>query len=200
MSSTEREALEAGDVWWEAEMFRGRPEWDKLLDFPYTKLTPVEQAFLDTEVEEVCKMVDDWKCEFEDKDLTPEVWQYLKDKGFFAMLIKKEFGGLGFSAYAQSCVVTKLATKSIALAVTVMVPNSLGPGELLMYYGTKEQQKQWLPGLIKGTEIPCFGLTGPEAGSDATAMPDIGVVGYGEHEGKKYAEAKHYATLVVDVK
>jgi acyl-CoA dehydrogenase len=185
MSSTEREALEAGDVWWEAEMFRGRPEWDKLLDFPYTPLTPAEQAYLDNEVETVCRMVDDWKCEFEDKDLPPEVWQYLKDKGFFAMLIKKEFGGLGFSAYAQSCVVTKLATKSITLAVTVMVPNSLGPGELLMYYGTKAQQQQWLPGLIKGTEIPCFGLTGPEAGSDATAMPDTGVVCYGEHEGKK---------------
>jgi len=185
MSSTEREALEAGDVWWEAEMFRGRPEWDKLLDFPYTQLTPQEQSFLDNEVEEACKMVDDWKCEFEDKDLTPEVWQFLKDKGFFAMLIKKEFGGLGFSSAAQSAVVTKLATKSITLAVTVMVPNSLGPGELLMYYGTPEQQKQWLPGLIKGTELPCFGLTGPEAGSDATAMPDLGVVGYGEHEGKK---------------
>jgi acyl-CoA dehydrogenase len=185
MSSTEREALEAGDVWWEAEMFRGRPEWDKLLDFPYTALTPQEQAFLDTEVEQVCRMVDDWKCEFEDKDLTPEVWQYLKDKGFFAMLIKKEFGGLGFSSAAQSAVVTKLATKSITLAVTVMVPNSLGPGELLMYYGTPEQQKQWLPGLVTGTELPCFGLTGPEAGSDATAMPDLGVVGYGEHEGKK---------------
>jgi acyl-CoA dehydrogenase len=185
MSSTEREALEAGDVWWEAEMFRGRPEWDKLLDFPYTKLTAAEQAFLDTECEQACRMVDDWKCEFEDKDLPPEVWQYLKDKGFFAMLIKKEFGGLGFSAYAQSCVVTKLATKSITLAVTVMVPNSLGPGELLMYYGTKEQQQQWLPGLIKGTEIPCFGLTGPEAGSDATAMPDTGVVCYGEHDGQR---------------
>ena len=185
MSSTEREALEAGDVWWEAEMFRGRPEWDKLLDFPYTQLTAEEQRFLDHEVEEVCRMVDDWKAEFEDKDLTPEVWQYLKDHGFFAMLIKKEFGGLGFSSAAQSAVVTKLATKSISLAVTVMVPNSLGPGELLMYYGTKEQQQQWLPGLIKGTEIPCFGLTGPEAGSDATAMPDLGVVCYGEHEGRK---------------
>jgi acyl-CoA dehydrogenase len=185
MSSTEREALEAGDVWWEAEMFRGRPEWDKLLDFPYTPLTAEEQRFLDNEVEEVCRMTDDWKCEFEDKDLPPEVWQYLKDKGFFAMLIKKEFGGLGFSSAAQSAVVTKLATKSIALAVTVMVPNSLGPGELLMYYGTPEQQKQWLPGLIKGTELPCFGLTGPEAGSDATAMPDLGVVCHGEHEGRK---------------
>ena len=185
MSDTEREALEAGDTWWEAEMFRGRPEWDKLLDFPYTALTPAEQSFLDNEVETVCRMTDDWKTEFEDKDLTPEVWQYLKDKGFFAMLIKKEFGGLGFSSAAQSAVVTKLATKSITLAVTVMVPNSLGPGELLMYYGTKEQQQKWLPGLIKGTELPCFGLTGPEAGSDATAMPDSGVVCMGEHEGKK---------------
>jgi acyl-CoA dehydrogenase len=185
MSSTEREALEAGDVWWEAEMFRGRPEWDKLLDFPYTQLSAAEKSFLDNEVETVCKMVDDWTCEFEDKDLPPEVWQYLKDRGFFAMLIKKEFGGLGFSALAQSCVVTKLATKSITLAVTVMVPNSLGPGELLMYYGTQSQQKQWLPGLVKGTELPCFGLTGPEAGSDATAMPDTGVVCHGEHDGKK---------------
>ncbi|MGH6785168.1 MAG: acyl-CoA dehydrogenase family protein, partial [Sphingomicrobium sp.] len=148
-------------------------------------LTEQEKRFLDHEVETVCKMVDDWKCEFEDKDLPPEVWQYLKDKKFFAMLIKKEYGGLGFSAVAQSAVVTKLATKSITLAVTVMVPNSLGPGELLMYYGTKEQQQQWLPGLIKGTEIPCFGLTGPEAGSDATAMPDTGVVCHGEHDGKK---------------
>ncbi len=200
MSSTEREALEAGDVWWEAEMFRGRPEWKKLLDFPYTQLTNAEQSFLDTECEELCMMVDDWKIEYETKDLPPEVWQYIKDKGFFSMLIKKEFGGLGFSAGAQSAVVTKLATKSIALAVTVMVPNSLGPGELLMYYGTKAQQDQWLPGLIKGTELPCFGLTGPEVGSDATAMPDLGVVCHGEHEGKKVLGiklnfSKSYITL-----
>ncbi|HVT35808.1 MAG TPA: acyl-CoA dehydrogenase, partial [Nevskiaceae bacterium] len=185
MSSTEREALEAGDVWWEGDLFRGRPDWNKLLDFKYTQLTAQEQSFLDHECEELCRMVDDWKVEFEDKDLPPAVWQYIKDKHFFAMLIKKEFGGLGFSAAAQSAVVTKLATKSIALAVTVMVPNSLGPGELLMYYGTKEQQKQWLPGLIAGREIPCFGLTGPEVGSDATAMPDLGIVEYGQHEGKK---------------
>lgn len=185
MSSTEREALEAGDVWWEAEMFRGRPNWKKLLEFKYTRLTREEQSFLDNECEELCKMVDDWRVEFEDKDLSPEVWQYIKDKGFMAMLIKKEYGGLGFSAVAQSAVVTKLATKSITLAVTVMVPNSLGPGELLMHYGTKEQQKKWLPGLVSGKEIPCFGLTGPEVGSDATAMPDLGVVCYGELEGKK---------------
>ncbi|MBI2383977.1 MAG: acyl-CoA dehydrogenase [Gammaproteobacteria bacterium] len=200
MSSTEREALEAGDVWWEAEMFRGRPDWDHLLKFQYTQLTPEEQAFLDGPCEELCKMVDDWKVEYETKDLPPEVWQYIKDKGFLAMLIKKEFGGLGFSAAAQSAVVTKLATKSITLAVTVMVPNSLGPGELLMYYGTPEQRKQWLPGLVKGTEIPCFGLTGPEVGSDATAMPDLGVVCHGEHEGKKTLGirlnlSKRYITL-----
>jgi acyl-CoA dehydrogenase len=128
MSSTEREALEAGDVWWEADMFRGRPRWNKLLSFKYTALTADEQSYLDNEVETVCRMVDDWKVEFEDKDLPPEVWQYLKDNKFFAMLIKKEYGGLGFSAVAQSCVVTKLASKSTTLAVTVMVPNSLGPG------------------------------------------------------------------------
>jgi acyl-CoA dehydrogenase len=161
LSSTEREALEAGEPWWEAEMFRGRPNWKTLLDFQYTPLTPEEQSFLDNEVETVCKMMDDWKADFEDKDLTPEVWAYIKEKKFFAMLIKKEFGGLGFSARAQSEVVTKLATKSISLAVTVMVPNSLGPGELLMHYGTQEQQQKWMPGLINGTEIPCFGLTGP---------------------------------------
>lgn len=185
MSSTEREALEAGDVWWEAEMFRGRPQWNKLLDFQYTALTTEEQRFLDNECEELCRLCDDWKIEYELKDLPPEVWAYIKEKKFFAMLIKKEFGGLGFSANAQSAVVTKLATKSIAMAVTVMVPNSLGPGELLMHYGTREQQQKWLPGLINGREIPCFGLTGVEVGSDATAMPDLGVVCYGEHEGHK---------------
>lgn len=200
MSSTEREALEAGDVWWEAEMFRGRPNWKKLLDFKYTALTQEEQSFLDSECEELCRLCDDWKIEYELKDLPPEVWNYIKEKKFLAMLIKKEYGGLGFSANAQSAVVTKLATKSISMAVTVMVPNSLGPGELLMHYGTKEQQQKWLPGLIDGSEIPCFGLTGPEVGSDATAMPDLGVVCQGEHEGKKVVGlklnfSKRYITL-----
>ena len=185
MSSTEREALEAGDVWWEAEMFRGRPDWKKLLDFKYTALTAEEQSFLDKECEELCKLCDDWKIEFELRDLPPPVWAYIREKKFFSMLIKKEYGGLGFSANAQSSVVTKLATKSLAMAVTVMVPNSLGPGELLMHYGTDEQKKKWLPGLVNGTEIPCFGLTGPEVGSDATAMPDLGIVCFGEHEGKR---------------
>ena len=138
MSSTEREALEAGDTWWEAEMFRGRPDWNKLLAFKYTQLTPEEQSFLDNECEELCKLCDDWKIEFEDKDLPEEVWAYIREKKFLAMLIKKEYGGLGFSANAQSAVVTKLATKSIAMAVTVMVPNSLGPGELLLASGPIE--------------------------------------------------------------
>jgi len=200
MSSTEREALEAGDVWLEAEMFRGRPDWNKLLSFRYTQLSADEQRFLDNECETLCKLVDDWKIEFEDKDLPPEAWQYIKDKGFFSMLIKKEYGGLGFSAAAQSAVVTKLATKSITLAVTVMVPNSLGPGELLMHYGTDEQKQQWLPGLVSGKEIPCFGLTGPEVGSDATAMPDSGVVSYGQINGEKTLGirlnfSKRYITL-----
>jgi acyl-CoA dehydrogenase len=185
MSSTEREVLEAGDVWWEAEMFRGRPEWSKLLDFKYTPLTAEEQGFLENECEELCSLVDDWKVEFELRDLPPEAWAYMREKRFFAMLIKKEHGGLGFSAHAQSAVVTKLATRSLALAVTVMVPNSLGPGELLMEYGTEEQKKKWLPGLASGRDIPCFGLTGPEVGSDATNMPDFGLVCYGEHEGKR---------------
>ena len=185
MSTTEREALEAGDVWWEGEMFRGRPDWQQLKTFQYTALTEEEQRFLDTECEALCRLCDDWKIEFEDKDLPPEAWQYIKEKGFLAMLIKKEYGGLGFSAVAQSAVVSKLATKSISLAVTVMVPNSLGPGELLMHYGTDAQKQFWLPRLVRGEDIPCFGLTGPEVGSDATAMPDNGVICYGEHQGQK---------------
>lgn len=185
MSSTEREAIEAGDLWWETQLFRGRPKWSNLLDFQYTRLTPEEQRFLDNECNILCSMVNDWKVEYEDKDLPPEAWQYIREKGFFAMLIPKEHGGMGFSALAQSTVVTKLATRSIALAVTVMVPNSLGPGELLMHYGTPEQKKQWLPGLASGKEIPCFGLTGPEVGSDATALPDEGRVCYGQYEGQR---------------
>lgn len=200
MSSTEREVLESGDVWWEAELFRGRPDWEKLLSFQYTRLTPEEQSFLDRECEELCKLCDDWKIEYEAKDLPKAAWDYIREKKFFSMLIKKEYGGLGFSANAQSAVVTKLATKSITLAVTVMVPNSLGPGELLMHYGTDEQKKQWLPRLVDGSEIPCFGLTGPEVGSDATAMPDVGYVGYGEYEGKRtlglrLTFSKRYITL-----
>lgn len=176
MSDTEREALEAGDTWWEAELFRGRPEWSKLLDFDYTRLTEEEKSFLENETEELCRMIDDWEVNFERRDLPPEVWDYIRKAGFFGMLIQKQHGGLGFSAYAQSCVVSKIATRSSTAAVTVMVPNSLGPGELLQHYGTKEQQAYWLPRLAKGEEIPCFGLTGPEVGSDASKIPDTGIV------------------------
>lgn len=184
MTSTEREALEAGDVWWEGEMFRGKPDWNKLMSFKLTELTAEEQSFIDNECEELCKMMDEWKV-MEDKDLPKEVWDYMREKRFFAMLISKEWGGLGFSAYAQSCVVTKLATRSIVGAVTVMVPNSLGPGELLMHYGTEQQKKDILPKLASGEFIPCFGLTGPEAGSDAGAIPDTAVVCKGEHNGEE---------------
>ncbi|EDY87311.1 acyl-coenzyme A dehydrogenase [gamma proteobacterium HTCC5015] len=186
MTSTEREALEAGDVWWDAEMFRGRPQWNKLLvEHQAPEFTKEEQDFMDNQVNTLCSMLDDWAIEFEQKDLPAEVWDYMRKEKFFAMLISKEWGGLGFSAFAQSAVVTKIATRSLSAAVTAMVPNSLGPGELLMHYGTDEQKKYWLPGLADGTHIPCFGLTGPEAGSDAGAIPDIGFVCEQEFEGKK---------------
>ncbi|MCH9828669.1 MAG: acyl-CoA dehydrogenase [Gammaproteobacteria bacterium] len=176
MSETERDALEAGEVWWEGEMFRGRPDWSKLLSFKMTSLTPEEQGFLDEETNQLCEMLDDWHISFERRDLPPEVWTFIREKKFFAMLIGKEHGGLGFSPLAQSSVVAKIATRSITAAVTVMVPNSLGPGELLMHYGTPEQQRYWLPRLVRGEDIPCFGLTGPEVGSDASNLPDTGDV------------------------
>ncbi len=184
ISDTEREALEAGDVWWEADLFRGAPEWQKLREMPAPGLTPREQAFLDVETARLCAMLDDWKISQEDKDLPAEVWQFLREKGFFGMLIGEEHGGLGFSAYAQSCVVTRIASRSVTAAVTVMVPNSLGPGELLVHYGTDEQKEKWLPRLVSGAEIPCFGLTSPEAGSDAGSIPDEGIVTRGRHEGR----------------
>lgn len=176
MSQTERDALEAGDTWWEGEMFRGNPDWSKLTEVKFTELTAEEKSFLDNETKELCDMLDDWKISFELKDLPPEVWEFMKKKKFFGMLIPKELGGLGFSPFAQSCVVAKIATRSLSTSVTVMVPNSLGPGELLAHYGTAEQKAYWLPRLVDGREIPCFGLTGPEVGSDASAIPDTGVV------------------------
>lgn len=184
MSSTEREALEAGDVWWEAELFAGKPNWKRFSQLTPPTLTEEEQRFLDHETEQLCAMLDEWEITHERNDLPPTVWQFIRDKGFFSLIIPKEFGGKAFSPYAQSCIVTKIATQSINAAVTVMVPNSLGPGELLMHYGTPEQQQRWLPGLAAGKEIPCFGLTSPEAGSDAGAIPDFGTVCMGTHGGK----------------
>ncbi|QFU05269.1 Acyl-coenzyme A dehydrogenase [Pseudoalteromonas sp. THAF3] len=200
MSDTEKSAIDAGTTWWEADLFCGRPNWNKLHQYPIPKLSAEEQAFLDGPVEEVCGMFSDWEATHELTDLPEEVWQYLKDNKFFAMIIKKEFGGLEFSAYAQSCVLQKLTSKSTLLSSIVGVPNSLGPGELLQHYGTKEQKDHYLPRLAKGDEIPCFALTSPEAGSDASAIPDFGVVCKGEFNGEEVTGIrltwnKRYITL-----
>ena len=176
MSQTERDALEAGTVGWDGELFSGRPAWHDLLAMPRTKLTADEQHFLDNEVETLCAMTSDWETTNVYKDLPPRVWQYIKDHGFLGMIIPKAYGGLGFSAYAHSQVITKLSTRSGTVAVTVLVPNSLGPGELLLNYGTDEQKRRHLPRLARGLEIPCFALTNPQAGSDAASIPDWGVV------------------------
>ena len=185
MSRTEKEAIEAGTTWWEADLFAGNPNWKKLHAIPVSTLSAEEQAFMDGPVEDVCRMVNDWEVTHERADLSPEVWQYLKDHKFFAMIIKKKYGGLEFSAYAQSCVLQKLCGASAVLASTVGVPNSLGPGELLQHYGTEEQKDHYLPRLAVGKEIPCFALTSPEAGSDAGSIPDFGVVCKGEWEGEE---------------
>ena len=185
MSDTEREALDAGTSWWEKELFMGAPDWDTFAKYPYPELSEEEQSFIDNEVEVLCAMLDEWQIHHEDKELSPEAWRFIKANGFLGLIIPKEYGGLEFSSYAQSRVMSKIASRSPTAAVTCMVPNSLGPGELLMHYGTDEQKQRWLPGLAKGEEVPCFGLTGPEAGSDAGAIPDTGVVCYGMHEGEQ---------------
>ena len=185
MSQTEREALEAGTVWWDGELFSGRPDWRRLLQTPIPALSPDEQAFLYGPVETLCRMLNDWQITEELHDLPAEAWQFIKDEGFFGMIIPQEYGGLGFSALAHSSVVMKIATRSTTAAVTVMVPNSLGPAELLLNYGTDEQKNYYLPRLARGEEVPCFALTGPEADSDAGAMPDRGVVCRGQFQGKE---------------
>ncbi|EOG5425891.1 acyl-CoA dehydrogenase FadE [Cronobacter sakazakii] len=185
MSRTEKEAIDAGTTWWEGDLFRGNPDWQKLHNYPQPKLTAEEQAFLDGPVEEACRMANDFQITHEMADLPPELWAFLKEHRFFAMIIKKEYGGLEFSAYAQSRVLQKLAGVSGILAITVGVPNSLGPGELLQHYGTDAQKNHYLPRLARGQEIPCFALTSPEAGSDAGAIPDTGVVCMGEWQGEQ---------------
>ncbi|ALZ76656.1 acyl-CoA dehydrogenase [Rheinheimera sp. F8] len=185
LSDTEREAMEAGDVWWDGELFKGKPDWQKLHQIPKPQLSAEEQSFLDNEVETLLKMLDDYKIVQEQRDLPTDVWNYIKANGFFAMIIPKAYGGREFSAIANSTIVSRIATRSLTAAVTVMVPNSLGPGELLMHYGTQEQKDRWLPGLAAGKEVPCFALTGPEAGSDAGGIPDNGVVCKGQFEGKE---------------
>jgi len=185
MSETERVAIDAGTVWWEAELFRGAPNWQQLVDYPTAKLTDEEQAFVDGPTEELCAMLDDWQITYELNDLPQPVWQYIKDNLFLGIVIPKSYGGLGFSALAHSEIVMKLSTRSVTGSVSVMVPNSLGPAELLLHYGTEQQKDYFLPRLADGREIPCFALTGPTAGSDAGAIPDFGVVCKGEFDGKQ---------------
>ncbi|MDP4537810.1 acyl-CoA dehydrogenase [Alkalimonas collagenimarina] len=200
LSETEQQAMEAGDVWWDGELFKGKPDWQKLHQYPKPKLNDDEQAFMDQQVEILLAMLDDYDIVQKKRDLPEEVWSYLKQEGFFAMIIPKSYGGRGFSAIANSTIVSKIASRSLTAAVTVMVPNSLGPGELLMHYGTEQQKDHWLPRLADGRDVPCFALTGPEAGSDAGGIPDHGVVCRGEFDGEevlgiKLNWDKRYITL-----
>ena len=200
MSRTEQDALEAGGIWWDGELFSGIPDWRKLLRLPAPSLTPDEQAFLDGPVEELCRMLDDWQITHELLDMPPEVWRFLKERKFFAMIIPKEYGGLGFSALACSMVLTKVSSRNATASSTIGVPNSLGPAELLLHYGTDEQKNYWLPRLASGDEVPCFALTSPRVGSDATAIVDHGVVAKGTYEGREIVGIrlnwdKRYITL-----
>lgn len=200
LSDTEREALDAGEVWWDAELFSGDPDWQELGKVAPPKLTDAEQAFLDGPCEEFCGLVDDWKINHETGDLSQDAWDYLKEHRFFGMIIPEDHGGLGFSAFAHSEVVKKISTRSLTAGVTVMVPNSLGPGELLLQFGTKEQQNAWLPRLARGEEIPAFALTSEEAGSDAASMVDEGVIERGTYNGEEVLGlrlnwSKRYITL-----
>ncbi|WP_428100677.1 acyl-CoA dehydrogenase [Candidatus Rariloculus sp.] len=185
MSTTEQDALEAGNVWWEGELFGGMPDWRTLMELPAPKLTDEEQAFLDGPTEQLCRMLDDWQITHELCDMPADVWEFIKSNGFFSMIIPKEYGGLGFSPLANSMVLTKISSRNITAASTIGVPNSLGPAELLLHYGTEEQKQRWLPELASAREIPCFALTSPRAGSDATAITDTGVVCTGTFEGRE---------------
>ncbi|SAK73949.1 Acyl-CoA dehydrogenase [Caballeronia calidae] len=200
MSSTERDAIEAGTVWWDAELFSGRPAWDSLLAHGAPNLTQEEQSFIDNECTHLCELSNDWDTTAIWQDLSPQAWAYIKEQGFLGMIIPKRYGGRAFSAYAHSQVIMKLSTHSSAAAVSVMVPNSLGPAELLLHYGTEEQKNHYLPRLARGDDIPCFALTSPYAGSDAAAIPDIGIVCRGMHEGRetvgfRVTWEKRYITL-----
>lgn len=185
LSATEAQALESGSVDWDGELFSGSPDWTRLLDARPARLNEEEQAFVDGPVEELCAMLDDWAMVHEDFDLPPEAWNFIKAQGFLGLMIPKEQGGKGFSHSAHSEVVMKISTRSVSAAVSVMVPNSLGPGELLQEYGTEAQKDYYLPRLARGDEIPCFALTSPVAGSDAGAIPDKGILCRGDWNGEE---------------
>lgn len=200
MSSTESEALAAGTVGWEGELFQGNPDWNKLLNYPKPTLSAEERAFIDGPVNTLCSMINDWEITHRLLDLPESMWKFLKEEGFFALIIPKEYGGKAFSAYAHSEILTKVSGISSTVASTIAVPNSLGPAELLLHYGTEEQKNYYLPRLAQGIEIPCFALTGLEAGSDAGAMTDKGIVTWGEYQGEKVLGirlnwSKRYITL-----
>jgi acyl-CoA dehydrogenase len=200
MSATEREALDAGTVWWDGELFSGGPDWQKLMSAKVPELTAAEQGFLDGPCEELCAMLDDWEITHTRADLPPEVWAFIKSKGFFAMIIPRRYGGLEFTAYAHSCVLIKIASRSATASSTIAVPNSLGPAELLLHYGTEAQKNHYLPRLARGEEVPCFALTGPRAGSDAASIPDTGIICKGQWQGGeivgiKLNFSKRYITL-----
>ena len=185
MSQTEREAIDAGTVWWDADLFSGTPDWKRLLAFPKPALTPEEQSFLDNETEQLCALAHEWESTEVHQDLSPEAWQFVKEQGFLGMIIPKKYGGKQFSATLHSQVIQKLSTRSSAAAVSVMVPNSLGPAELLLHYGTEAQKDHYLPRLARGLDIPAFALTNPYAGSDAAAIPDTGIVCKGLWQGEE---------------
>ncbi len=200
ISQTEREALDAGTIWWEGELFSGAPDWEKLKSYKKTELSEEEKAFLDGPCEQLYKMLDDFRITSDLYDLPKEVWDFMKREKFFGMIVPKEYGGLEFSAYGHSQVIMKIASRSTTAAVTVMVPNSLGPAELIHAYGTDEQKKYYLPRLADGTDVPCFALTSPHAGSDAGSMPDSGYVEKGNFDGKEVVGIrlnfdKRYITL-----
>jgi acyl-CoA dehydrogenase len=184
ISETERIALDAGDIGWEGELFGGKPHWRKLHNLVKPQLTEVEQAFIDQQVTTLCQMLHEWEISRAGNDLPVAVWEYIKKQRFWGLIIPTQYEGLGFSPYAHSCIITKIASRSVNAAITIMVPNSLGPAELLLRYGTEAQKKYYLPRLACGDEIPCFALTAPTAGSDAAHLSDIGIVCKGEFEGQ----------------
>ncbi|MEY3182597.1 MAG: Acyl-coenzyme dehydrogenase [Pseudomonadota bacterium] len=200
LSDTEYEALQSGDVWKEATLLSGEVSWGDWAQIPLKDLTAEEKAFIEGPVSHLCRLIDDWKSTHYDLDLPVAAWDYLKSEKFFGLIIPKAYGGLGFSAIAHSTVVQKITTHSVAAAVTAMVPNSLGPAELLLHYGTESQKKYYLPRLATGEEIPCFALTGTEVGSDASSIPDTGTVCYGDYQGEsvlgiRLSWSKRYITL-----
>ena len=200
VSDTEQQALEAGTIGFDAELFSGTPDWDKLRSVPPIVLSDEEKAFLDGPVEDLCAMIDDWQVRHGEREIPKPIWDFVKQHGFLGMLISKQHGGLGFSAQAQSLILGKIASRSPDVVTIVMVPNSLGPGELIEKYGTDWQKEHYLPRLASGQEVPCFSLTGPTSGSDAATMRDIGVVERGMHEGRetlgiRLSWEKRYITL-----